>query len=325
MHCELVVPGLLGGKASGKFASIELLLGRGRRQEKPSAGLHAWLMGAFGMEGEDIPAGALTLLAAAGDPGAASWLRADPVHLRLMRDRLLVMPAEALALSREEADALCAALNIHFAGTMELKAVGPRHWCARAEKNLLSNRRSALEHAGDEVRPGDPLLNEIQMLLHAHPVNEAREARGEPVVNSLWLWGAGPAPEASSTWNSVLADEPLALGLARLAKARHGALPASCDAWLERAPEEGRHLLVLDALRAPAAMGDFTAYKENLDVLEAAWFTPVLAALRSRRIGMVTVHVPDGDAAACFEIVRGDLRRFWRRAKAIASLCHPGR
>ncbi len=319
MHCELVVPGLLSGNSPGRYASIELLLGRGRRQKKPSVGLEAWLMGTFGLDGGNVPAGALTVLAAGDDPGEASWLRADPVHLRLMRDRLLVMPAEDLKLSREEADALCAALNHHFAGTIEIKAVDPRRWCARIEKVISSNNESSLEHAEGEVLPGDPLLNEIQMLLHAHPVNEAREARGEPAVNSLWLWGAGRAPKVESTWTSVLTDEPIALGLARLANARYGTLPASATAWLERAPGDGRQLVVLDALRAPLALSQEAEYGERLAALERDWFAPVLAALRSGRIGMTTVHVPDGGAAASFETVRGDLRRFWRRAKTLGS------
>jgi hypothetical protein len=42
----------------------------------------------------------------------------------------------------------------------------------------------------------------------------------------------------------------------------------------------------------------------------------MLAALKSRRIGMVTVHVPE--AGAAFETIRGDLRRFWRRPRPLA-------
>jgi hypothetical protein len=34
------------------------------------------------------------------------------------------------------------------------------------------------------------LLNEIQMFLYQHPVNQQRELRGQPVINSLWCWGA---------------------------------------------------------------------------------------------------------------------------------------
>jgi hypothetical protein len=32
---------------------------------------------------------------------------------------------------------------------------------------------------------------------------------------------------------------------------------------------------------------------------------------------MVTLHVPDGAEEVSFETIRGDLRRFWRRAKPI--------
>jgi hypothetical protein len=34
---------------------------------------------------------------------------------------------------------------------------------------------------------------------------------------------------------------------------------------------------------------------------------------------MVTLHVPDAAEALSFEIIRGDLRRFWRRPRSIKS------
>ena len=114
----------------------------------------------------------------------------------------------------------------------------------------------------------------------------------------------------------MCADDPIALGLARLAGARHRRLPARADAWLEAAPEDGRHLVLLDALRAPLALGHTAAYGESIAALESEWFAPLLAALRAGRVGMVTVHVPDC-AGASFEIIRGDLRRFWRRPRAL--------
>ena len=100
------------------------------------------------------------------------------------------------------------------------------------------------------------------------------------------------------------------LGAARLAGARHRTLPRSAHDWLERLPEDGRHLAVLDMLRLQS---------ENvfLEELEKRWFEPLLAALRAGRVGMVTLHVPDGAEALSFETIRGDLRRFWRIAKPI--------
>src|SRR5438045_1347654 len=89
-------------------------------------------------------------------------------------------------------------------------------------------------------------------------------ANGEP-GERFWLWGRGRAPAVSGQrWQSLTAHDPLALGLARAACARHHPLPASATAWLDRAPEEGRHLLVLDALRAPLALDETGEYQERL-------------------------------------------------------------
>jgi hypothetical protein len=327
MHCELTVPGLFAAAADVRAPALELLLARGRSSAAESRALEGWLQQAFGLEREPLPAGALTLLASGADPGSACWLRADPVHLRLARDRLIVVPDAAFALTQDEAQALVEALNRHFAGVLALRAADPRRWCALLEEDLALDAPCALECAGRDVDltariGGEPgrrwsrLLNEAQMLLHAHPVNQAREERGEPPVNSLWLWGAGRAPRAAkSRWQSVSAADPLPRGLAKAAGSQARALPASADEWLAQVPEDGRHLVVLDALRAPLALGQAAEYRECIGMLEKRWFAPLLAALRAGRAGMVTVHVPD--AAASFETVRGDLRRFWRRPRAL--------
>ena len=313
MHCELVVPGLFAAGAGSRFASLELLLARGHSRAAPSQRLEEWLQEAFDLGEGPFPAGALTLLACGGDPAEASWARADPVHLRLMRDHVVLVPSAGFELSASEASALCDALNRHFGG-LKFTACEPRRWCVTPAEAIESP--NPLELAGRVIDPRGstaPLLNEVQMVLHAHPINEAREARGEPTVNSLWLWGAGSAKHARCDWQSVAADDPAVLGAARLAGARHRPLPASGRDWLERLPADGRHLAVLDALRVRLALGEEPA----LDELEKQWFEPLLAALRSGRIGMLTVHVPDGAEALSFETVRGDLRRFWRMAKSI--------
>jgi hypothetical protein len=327
MHCELAVPGLFAGGAEARAPALELLLARGRPARTQSHPLEAWLQQEFGLEARAFPAGALTLLAANRDPAGACWMRADPVHLRLARDRLIVVPDAAFSLSRDEADALAEALNRHFAGVLALHVIDERRWCARLEEDLALDAPSALECAGRDVdltariggeagRRWSRLLNEAQMLLHAHPVNEAREARGEPAVNSLWLWGAGRAPGAlKARWQSVSAADPLALGLARAAGAQPRPLAASAQEWLAHSAQDGRHLLVLDALRAPLALGQAAEYRERIDALESRWFAPLLDALRAGRAGMLSVHVPD--AAASFETIRGDLRRFWRRPRAL--------
>ncbi len=156
--------------------------------------------------------------------------------------------------------------------------------------------------AGDDSRRWHALLNEIQMVLHEHPAHEGRELE----ANGVWLWGAGELPAtAAAPWRSVSAADPLALGLARVARLAHRTPPASAGEWLAELPEEGRHLAIFDALD---------------ESLEAQWFAPLVAALRHGRIGMLTLHVPD--AGCAFEAVRPDLRRFWRRPRPLESHAH---
>ena len=271
-----------------------MLLARARASALEARSLHAWLGEAFGVE--PLPAGALTAFE------AGFWLRADPVHLRVAGDRLVLAPAGGLA--RAEAQALVEALNRHFGGTHEFRVARPDAWVLRTAPAALDTL-SAAEMAGRDIDPQLPggrwpaLLNEIQMVLHAHPVNEARELP----VNSVWLWGAGELPaKAEGPWRSVTADEPVAAGLARIAGIAHRALPRSAPDWLDGLPADGRHLVLLEATHAE---------------LEARWCAPLLAALKAGRLGMLSLHAPE--AGLSFEVARGDLRRFWRRARAVAS------
>ena len=332
MHCELVVPELFAASEIPRLPALELLLARGRAEHAVRRALEPWLAHAFGLADDFLPAGALTALAAgeevAGAAAGICWLRADPVHLRVETARLTLIPGAGFSLSRGEADELAKSLNLHFAGEFTFFAVQPQCWCLRAAGDVVLDASAPIELAGQEVHPNLPrgpqarrwhaLMNEIQMALHDHPVNLERERRGEPAVNSVWFWGAGRLPSAArGPWHSVTADETLATGLARLAGMRHRALPAGASDWLDRAPEDGRHLVVLDVLRGAGALGDTHARAERLRALEERWFTPLLAALRARRVGMVTVHAPD--TGTSHETVRGDLRRFWRRARPLCA------
>ena len=333
MHLELVVPALIPAQDPAQdpvpepMPALELLLARGRRSKGTPGNLENWLCRAFGLEGpSSIPAGALTAYAHGVDPGADYWLRADPVHLRADRNSLLLIPNQAFSIAAAEAQVLAAALAPLLAGNYALHALQPEQWCLRIEGGAQgdASERPPVDLAGVNIDPHlppkrwHPLLTELQMALYEDPANTAREQRGDPAINSLWLWGAGKLPaKASGPWNSVSATDPLVLGLARLAGMRHRAPGAGAAQWLERAPEDGRHLLVLDELRGLQALGEFEVLARRLRELEVNWFAPLLAALRSRRIGMLTVHVPE--AAVSFEAARGDLGRFWRRPRPLAT------
>ncbi len=67
--------------------------------------------------------------------------------------------------------------------------------------------------SGDDAASYRNLISEIEMALHDHEVNLLRQAIGRSPVNSLWLWGGGPAPEQKTVPHPPLfADDPLLTG-----------------------------------------------------------------------------------------------------------------
>lgn len=340
MHLELAIPALIPAHEDLQAAfdrlrppTLELLVARGRIEHRARTGFETWLAQSFGLETATLPAGALSALADGADARtAARCLRADPVHLHLVREHARLLPGAALSVTREEAESLCASLNAHFADVLSVAPSAGRAecWIARFEDRAPLGDAPPLAAAGDDVDPraqadsadakrSHVLLNELQMLLHDHPVNAAREARGEPTINSVWFWGEGPLPaRAEGRWRSVTGDDPAIEGLARLCGAQARALTASADSWLASPPPEGRHLIVIDALRLPHALRDAEDYLAGVQALEVRWLAPLLEALRTQRLGMLTLHVPDASEALSVETVRADLRRFWRRPRALA-------
>jgi hypothetical protein len=359
MHLQLLIPGLIWPEATASLPplpSLELLLARGRRSTAAAPDASAWLFAAYDVARDDTaqrdwPVAPFARLADGCQPDTVCWICADPVHLRLQRDALLLADARLLAITREEADALVASLNAHFsADGFTLQAPHPDRWyAALAQAPEISTTPLALA-AGQSVDPKLPRgagaaawharMNEVQMLLHAHPVNAAREARGQMPVNSLWFWGAGVLPRNDNTgedtdtdedpdesagdekpshlFSRVWAADPLARGLARWRNAPALDLPASAQALLDGASAEGVGLALLDGLEAARSYGDLGAWEARLRELESNWFAPLVAALRERRIGMLSVHGFGGGKPFSVEAVRHDFGRFWRRPKPLA-------
>ncbi len=304
-------------------------LSRADRADHARPGRLATLGALFGLQPATLPVAALSRWGETGLRPDGSWLRADPVHLRADQHRLLLFDARLLAMQMAEARQLAAELAPLFAehgARLEVPHASRWYLCLPQEPGIVSTALDAAAggdidrllpagHAGAEWRR---LLNEIQMLLHASSVNEAREAAGVPAVNSVWFWGEGALPgEIPHRWDRVLGSDPLVAGLALAARrTSYAPLPAPGD-WLQAAGYEGEVLVVDDALQAPVSYGDPAAWNAALAVLEAQCMKPLLEAVRSGRVASCTLLPGDGTA---WRLTRSGLRRFWRRTLTLASL-----
>lgn len=340
MRCTLLIPHLWWSRGAGDDAYRELRLPHlqrfmacARREAFTALGWEAWLCQAFEVERQvDWPIAPLTLMVDGIDPGDAYWLRADPVHLRAHRDRLLLADSSVLQLRHDEAFALVAALNRHFAEDgLQFTAPHAERWYLRLDRGPGIETLTIDEAAGgfiDGCLPAGAsamqwhrLLNEAQMLLHDAAVNEAREARGALPANGVWLWGGGYRTAVPGRhFSSVVADEPLAIALAASADIASESLPAAAAPWLhaQRKSAENHVLIVLDGLTGPSRRGDLDAWRAALETLDARWIDPLVEALKRGQLTGCALVAPGSTGCERFELSRGDLYRFWRRTHSVA-------
>lgn len=177
-----------------------------------------------------VPAAAITREFLAGDAGEATWLSADPAWVQPDMNGVRLLACGQLQLSMAEAQAFAATLQPVFEeADLELRISTPDRWHLRlpaatplpgfaAPEQALGEDLSQHLPQGAEGRRWRVLLNEVQVLLHQHPLNAERRARGLAPVNSLWLWGGGQLPGAlQSRLRGVISDDLLLRALANRA------------------------------------------------------------------------------------------------------------
>ncbi len=177
---------------------------------------------------------------------APGWGLLSPTHWLLGTEQITLVDPAALALDDADARTLFDALRPLFDEVGGSGDGWSLHWGAANRWYACHPSLTTLPTASLDRAVGQPLdrwLNrhpdaqrmrrlqaEAQMLLHRHPLNEAREERGDLAVNSFWLSGTGPTQPASG---------------------------------------EPADLTVDDRLRTPALAGDWTAWAEAWAALDA--------------------------------------------------------
>lgn len=319
---HLIVPGLAAWRESPHSEAIpmpglERLLARGR-VEGGETSLADALCAAFGLaRQQDCPLACATANYDGLNANVGYWLRADPVHLQVGMRGMTLLDAEHVGLSQAEAEALAASLMPLFreAG-WHLFAPVPGRWYGHPA-HALELRTTPLDQVAtrhvNSALPVGPdaarvmrLVNDAQILLHEHPVNQARERHGQAAINSLWLWGGGEKAKVVRRFGQVLAGQVEALALAQLSGSPH----APCPARLRDLPQAQTTLLLLPEFPPHASATDGAQ-------LDADWFLPLLRRLRGGRIrhASLTLTGPEGGRVA---IGMAGAWQFWKKPRGVS-------
>lgn len=318
-HLHLILPCLLpSDRGSGIFADLPLphlkkLLARSNHSVLPPSTPESLLCKVYGVQ-------SVAPLRAQADGlavDAGYWLCADPVELQVQPSQVMLQPE--VGATTAEAQAYCAALNAHFAADgLRFFAPHPLRWYVHVETpqevEMTPMRVAAwqdvksLQPQGKDAQRWQRLGNEMQMLLHQHPLNEARMQSGKPIINSLWLWGGGeyasPQPEFSVAGGNsdLVALFSRAAGVAFFEK-----LPGLLESGASSA------LWVEEGLRTAWQCGDLYAFQAELERLETAIVEPLWRQIRSGKLERLTLDVPSNSATHRFQLARSECWKVWRR------------
>ncbi|MDX2218553.1 MAG: hypothetical protein SF172_05965 [Burkholderiales bacterium] len=317
---------------------LDTLLSKGRLERGDPMTQEEWLLTAFSLKG--APVAALRRLAARADvtpeavrtgTDAHHWLCSDPVHLRIERDHLQLISPAQFTLTADEADALVNTLNPYLAQDgLEIEIVTPGEWIVHVNADALPTTtplwrvtdRSIFEHLPGSAGGLDwkRLGNEIQMLLHEHPVNLAREARGEPAISGVWFWGGDTLTEEPGLAPEIIyADDTLTRGLAVHAKSEYRLTPSTFTQWHDARPESGMSLVVLDDLSRAVRAHDPDAWHAALVRLEQDWFRPAMQAVWGKQLPVLRAVFPGERHTQYLHVARLDLWKLWRSRRPAAT------
>lgn len=265
----------------------------------------------------DYPIAPIAAAADGLDVGDAYWLRADPVHLLLQRDSFSLSEPMPLRVQREHAALIIASLNEHFSRdgmTFMIGSSGAWYLSLATQPEIQTTLpsvalgRNIFQYLpqGAVASTWTSYLNEVQMLLHEHPVNAERESSHNAAINSVWFSGGGVMPSAffkQDDTDLMLGNSPLYHGLSKWSGlAIRGAdqdlsqILQSLDANLHvRVELSGQHL----------------SDDNNFNIL---W-----DALRARQIEQLTLNLGCYEKTLVATIKPVNTYRFWRSSKPVGS------
>ena len=275
--------------------------------------IEASLCQQFGVKKQaDWPLAPLALMGEGVEQKTGHWFLAHPVHFVLQRDFFTL--GDAVRLSTDEVKSLVVDLNQHFAQeglTFLPSKLGDFLYChvnddVDVTTFLLSEAmgRDVGKHMpqGKHGMKFQALLNEVQMLLHDHPINQVREQKGLLPVNSLWLSGGGGVESINQPAQTLsfqfFANDILSSGLAKWAD-----IPC-------------QKLAAGDVSLKPA--GDAVVVTDHRG-LERDWFAPILQRLKKKEFKAARCHFDVHGMTFTLHLKPRDTWKFWRKASPITT------
>jgi hypothetical protein len=289
--------------------ALTRLCSKGKIKDDTNRLLEACLFQKFGVSKQkDWPLAAISAFSSGLDVKEGYWFLIHAVHFGLERDNFRLN--ELIVLEKDEKKLLIDCLNKHFFDDRFRFFKGNEDvFCylnvmdeVDVETHLVSevigNHVSSYAPRGSQGLKWQSFINEIQMLLHDHPLNIARENSGLLPVNSIWLSAGGCFKKPNQNFCNdftVITNNRLIRELSIWAGKDCRPL-INTKSHLDQTINSKEFVWVMDDGR-------------NLD---AIWFMYWLEGLKSKKIQTLNCHFDIEGTSHILTIKPVDLWKFWK-------------
>lgn len=234
---------------------------------------------------------------------AQSWL-VQPVNMQLQRDTFSLAPVPPLEI--QDYETLSKLFNDYFKqdNIVFLPSASKQYWFLSLAQPIKASThlvQTGLQQDAQHFQPdGDDasilrrIMNEAQMLLHEHPINQQRVAEHLPEINSLWISGGGALIKQTS-------QQSVAIG-------GHGTFVKGMSAWLDQ-PILPDLQTVLQSRVEEAVL----FYEHNAQLDWAYLFQQV----KRGNIKQLQLYLPDAHLTRHTVLNTLDCWKFWRKPYAL--------
>jgi hypothetical protein len=234
-------------------------------------------------------------------------LLAQAVHFSLQRDSFGL--DDLISLAKDEYLTLTQHLNNFFVdeGLTLIPSVTQQYWFLQTstpwelsthsiQSAMYQNIQGFMPH-GQHAQKLRQVMNQVQMLLHEHPVNQQRIANGLSEVNSIWFSGnSGPEIKTSHKRIGLVGQHRLTASLAEAFQLTH-------FAHIDNAIAQGAQdaLMLVD------------------DMVMVDW-DALFIAVKRRNIQRLMIHLAISGETLQLSLTPIDCWKFWRQPKSFETL-----
>lgn len=248
------------------------------------------------------------------------FLLAEPTHLRVDRDRLLICETELLKLSFKETQIIIDSINSHFNREIKLYAISQELWLIGLNVDIRDNQfYPILDIIGENIDNYLPrgtnsmwlnkIINEIQMLLFNLPENVTRKQDDLLTINSLWLWDKKVDPTIINSYSKVFTN-------INLVNFNNTKINELVPPYFENTLVDNS-LLIFDDLYYPCRYRDFVAWEERLHQVSEH----LLQSLDVRQFSQINLLIPNTSSTLILNIKpRNKKYKIWKKSLNLIDL-----